>query len=169
MTLDRETQKLVLFFGSLALFAAVLAIGTNLLLKSLPQDGASEVTLPPVKTEGERPPESDGARTKVIAPGTVDPRAIRYTETGFEPVLVTIRASDPIGCLISVINRSQRPIRLGVNPHAETGDPGANYGELAPAETGIYDVRYAGFVEILLHNHSAPSHELKVMYGASCQ
>ncbi len=173
MPMSSGNQRLIFFFGGLAVFVALLAAGTNLFLKRIPVEPGGQPVLPPaaVEVRPERPEESEenGGRYRFSPPGTVDPRAITYTEDGFRPNTLTIRATDPIGCLITVINRSGRKIRVGVSPHREGGDPGADYGELTPGETGTYDVRYPGLSAVALHSHTHPGHGFTVVYGPGCR
>ncbi len=171
MIRELPAKKLLFFFGGLALFAAVLAVGVNfLLLRLTPEEQCCAVILPAIPY-GDTPPQngSEGAGTRIIAPGTVDPRALSYTVSGFEPHEITVRSGDPLGCLITVANRSTLGMRLGVNPHDPSGDPGANYGDLIPGQVGIYDVRYSGFDVILLHNHLNPAQGFRVRYGDGCR
>ena len=168
-------QKLMLLLGGALLFAAFLIAGTNALLKLVPQAepaGPAETLAPPgeghIRFEG--PDERQSPKTFFIEPGQVqDPRPVTYTDAGFQPTELIVQASDAVGCLITVINRTVTPLRVGVNPHAVSGDPGADYGELAPGESGLYDVRYPGLTEVILHNHARPAQELKIIYGTGCK
>ena len=171
MTRGLPAKKLLFFFGGLTIFAAALAVGVNfLLLRLTPQEECCGVILPAIQY-GDTPPQngSDGVETRIIVPRTADPRAVSYTVSGFEPHEVTVRSGDLLGCLITVVNRSTLGMRLGVNPHDPSGDPGANYGDLIPGQVGIYDVRYSGFDVILLHNHLNPAQEFRVRYGDGCR
>ncbi|MEK7464781.1 MAG: hypothetical protein AAB591_00010 [Patescibacteria group bacterium] len=167
-----KKQKFVLFFVGLAGFAALLVLGTNAALKLVPPEEHSREpkTLPPIDATVriEAPDNSSSVRTNIIE-SPVDSRPINYTATGFTPAELTVRASDPIGCIITVTNQTAQQIRVAVSPHAASGDPGVNYGELAPGETGIYDVLYPGLTEISLHNHLRPEQEMKIIYGEGCR
>ncbi len=165
-------QKLAFLLGGLGLFAAILILGTNAILQRIPAEPPPpSPNLPPIdagiRFEGPNPNASP--RTNIIDAEVTDPRQITYSESGFSRATLTIRANDPIGCLITVLNSSTNTIRVGVSPHAATGDPGADYGELAPNESGIYDVRYPGLTDVTLHNHVNPGHEMKVIYGEGCR
>lgn len=165
-----NNKKTIWFFGGLAAFAAVLIAGTNIILKSVPAEKpTAETSLPPLDRTREDKPYEKGTEYNVTGSKIIDSRAIIYTDSGFAPPITIIKANDAIGCLITVENHSSRRIRVGVNPHREAGDPGADYGELAPGETGIYDVRYPGFSEISLHNHFEPLHGFAVVYGEGCR
>jgi len=49
------------------------------------------------------------------------------------------------------------------------GDPGADYGAIAPGGSGLLDTRYPGFAEMTLHSHMTPAHEFTVVYGEGCK
>lgn len=171
MFTDSPNRKLIFFFSGLMLFAALLVIGTNFLLELVPaEEKPVRRTLPPIEAEkNDMMPDGREGPLFRIQRGAVDLRPIIYTSGGFEPVHRTIQSSDDIGCLITVVNKSAAVLRIGVNPHDERGDPGANYGEIQPGETGILDVRYPGLVTITLHSHSQPEHEFSIAYGQGCQ
>lgn len=176
--IDPKQKKLMLLFGGLALFAAALIFGTNILLKLVPQkQKPEESVLPPIQT---------GVDVRIQAPGGTgagnegpiyeirdgapqDDRPVTYTAAGFSPAEVTIRASDAAGCVITVTNKSDAPLRVRVGPHDPAGDPGADYGVLAPNEIGILDVRYPGLTQITLHDHDRPAYTFLVRYGEGCR
>lgn len=167
--MNSDTKKLALFFGGLAVFAAVLIAGANFLLKRVPTPPAPQ-PLPALKSEdSDAALEGDGGAVFHIQEGTVDRRPVRYTHDGFSPARIIIQETDDLGCPITVLNQSDAPLRVGVNPHDPAGDPGANYGDIAPGKAGVLDVRYSGLQEITLHNHSNPAHEFTVVYGVGCQ
>lgn len=168
-------KKIAIFFGILALAAAALIFGTNYLLKLIPAEGGPKQNtfLPPpdvnINMEDTRDSgQGQDAPVFQIQSGAVDLRPIIYTANGFAPKSVTIRETDDIGCLITVVNKNVLAIRVGVSPHDEKGDPGVDYGILNPGETGIMDVRYTGLGELALHNHFNPAHEFSVVYGEGC-
>ncbi len=172
MLADPQNKKLIIFFAGLIGVAIVLVLGVNFLLKLVPveEESSGRILAPPeAKVRLEGPDGKEAPVYRIIEPDAADTRPITYTAAGFSPSLVTIRASDPIGCLITVINRSSAPIRVGVNPHNPAGDPGANYGETPPGQTGILDVRYPGLTEISLHGHPNVAHEFRVIYGQGCR
>lgn len=165
-----NNKKMIWFFGGLAAFAAVLIAGTNMILKSVPaEEPAAKTSLPPLDRTRKDDSDKKGTEYSITGSKIVDSRAIIYTDSGFAPPVTVIKADDAIGCLVTVENRSSRRVRVGVNPHRDAGDPGANYGELAPGTTGIYDVRYPGFSEISLHDHFNPAQEFAVVYGEGCR
>ena len=173
--MNQNPKNFLLFFGGLLLFAAALAAGTYIYLGRVPTDAPTSGTiLPPVDLGAPgpsglpSPPRPDSA-PRQSAPGVVDVRPVTYTDAGFAPARITVRAADSIGCLITVINRSSSVLRVGVSPHRAAGDPGADYGILTPGETGILDVRYPGLNEVSLHNHARPMHEFRVDYGEGCR
>lgn len=169
-----KTKGLLILFAGLALFVLLLIFGTNALLKLVPS-GAPPPSVPLAPVEDEqndidiRLREGEEGTVYRIQPGGEDRRPITYTASGFQPNAVTIRSTDDIGCLITIVNRSAAPLRVGVGPHAATGDPGADYGLLQPGETGVMDVRYPGLGEIVLHNHMNSAHEFPVSYGEGCR
>ena len=165
---DSKTRRLVLYFSALALAAGLLIFGTNAILKRVPVEERGPERRPLVPIGPAEAPADGGSRTRFVEPGAVDRRPVTYTPAGFNPMVVIIRSADAVGCLITVINRTVTPLRVGVNPHAVSGDPGADYGELAPNEVGLYDVRYPGFTEISLHAHARPEHGFRVVYGQGC-
>ena len=172
--MNANLRTLVIFFAGLAAVAALLVFGANWLLGRVPAEA-----LPAPKPAGQslpaadlpaaepQPSEEPGASFR-IQKGSVDRRPIVYSANGFAPARIAIQASDAIGCLITVVNRSERVLRVGVSPHDPAGDPGANYGEIAPGSSGILDVRYGGLDAITLHNHLVPTHEFTVAYGPGC-
>lgn len=170
MILTPETKKLVLFLGGIAAFAALLVVGADIFLRFVPTEQPAGAALPPVE-QSPSAPHAPGASEpgRISKPGLRDNRPIIYTDAGFQPQEITVKRGDSLGCLISVTNASSQTVRVGVNPHASTGDPGANYDTLAPGEMGIYDVRYPGMSAITLHNHLNPAHEFRVIYGEGCK
>lgn len=165
-----NNKKMIWLFGGLAAFAAVLIAGTNIILKSVPaEEPAAKTSLPPLDRTREGDSYKKGTEYSITGSEIIDSRAVIYTDAGFAPPVTVIKTSDEIGCLITVENRSSRKIRVGVNPHRDAGDPGANYGELAPGTTGIYDVRYPGFSKISLHNHFSPAQGFAVVFGEGCR
>lgn len=171
MKFDVKNKKAILFFGGLAAFAILLAVGVNFALKLVPvPPPVSPQSLPPLgsdEIEDVVPEERGGVFH--IQEGTLDHRPIRYTQEGFSPRSITIQASDDLGCLTTVVNQSDAPLRVGVSPHGLAGDPGANYGEIAPGRAGVLDTRYSDLVGITLHNHGHPEHEFSVVYGHGCK
>lgn len=165
-----NNKKAAWFFGGLIVFVVILIAGTNITLKSVPtEEPAAKTSLPPLDRTREDDSYKKGTEYNITGSKIIDSRAIIYTDSGFAPPVTVIKANDAIGCLVTVENHSSRRVRVGVNPHRDAGDPGANYGELAPGETGIYDVRYPGFSEISLHNHFNPAQEFAVVYGEGCR
>lgn len=170
-----DKKKIAIFFGSLTLVAAVLVFGTNYALKFIPaeENMKQNTILPPpdvnINIENTQDDgQSQDAPVFQIQSGAVDRRPIIYTSDGFAPKNVTIKQSDDIGCLITVVNKSPLAIRVGVNPHDEKGDPGVDYGILGPGGTGVMDVRYTGLDGLTLHDHLNPAHEFSVIYGEGC-
>ena len=164
-------KKLFLLLGGAAAFAILLVLGTNALLKLIP---ASEPDTGGMLPEIQSGPKPEGIKpepgTQTAEPGVIDRRPIIYTAEGFQPARVTVSITDQdIGCLITVTNRTASPLKVGVNPHAASGDPGADYGFIPPGHTSILDVRYAGLNEITLHHHQNPTHEFTVVYGPGCR
>ena len=165
MLTELKIRKLVIFFGGLALFAVALAVTVNFALTRMPAEEPRGGALPPLEQE---PVPTPGA-VRFVNPGAADERPISYTDAGFSPREVAIQARDAVGCLISVINRSSRSLRVGVSPHAAGGDPGADYGEIAPGATLLLDVRYPGLVSVALHNHAKPEQDFTVHYEEGCK
>ncbi len=171
MKFDVKNKKALLFFGGLAIFAVLLVVGVNFALKFVPvPPPVLPQSLPPLDNNGAKvaPVEERGGVFRVQE-GTVDHRPIRYTAEGFSPRSITIQSSDDLGCLITVVNQSDVPLRVGVSPHDAPGDPGANYGEIQPGRAGVLDTRYSDLDGISLHSHSRPEHEFAVMYGVGCR
>ncbi|MBI4132641.1 MAG: hypothetical protein HY473_00880 [Candidatus Sungbacteria bacterium] len=170
MPTDPKSKKLFLLLGGAAAFAILLILGTNALLKLIPagNPGTQEI-LPGIQSDPNQtgiPREPD---TQTVEPGVLDRRPIIYTADGFQPARVTVSITDEgTGCLITVTNRTASPLKVGVNPHAAAGDPGADYGFIQPGQTSILDVRYSGLSEITLHDHQNPAHEFTVVYGQGC-
>lgn len=169
MKFDAKSKKLMLFFGGLTLFVILLAIGVNFLLKLVPVPAPVPPPSPPALGSDETKASEESGGVFHIQAGTVDHRPIRYTQEGFSPRSITIQASDDLGCLITVVNQSDAPLRVGVGPHDPAGDPGANYGEIQSGKAGIIDARYADLEGITLHNHARPEHEFSVIYGPGCK
>jgi hypothetical protein len=178
---DRGNQ-LTKFLLGLAGTALVLGVGTVATLKLLPAPAPPPPTqLPPLPLDPEGTihlaPPADGApsttpensRFEIIESITGNPNPIRYTGEGFQPRQKTIQASDPLGCLVTLINGTAEPLRVGVGPHADRGDPGADYGVIPPQESKFLDVRYPGLTEIELHNHARPRDTLYISYGSGCR
>lgn len=161
-------KKIMFFFGGLALFAAALVLGADFFLRRVPAPPPPQ-PLPALQEEEEAMPDEDNGAVFQIQKGTVDRRPVRYTADGFSPARIVIQETDDLGCLITVVNQSAAPLRVGVGPHDPAGDPGANYGEITPGKAGILDVRYAGLLAVTLHNHAHPAHEFSVAYGEGCQ
>ncbi|MBI4132232.1 MAG: hypothetical protein HY474_01225 [Candidatus Sungbacteria bacterium] len=160
------SKQLILFFGGLALFAVLLTFGANFFLRRIHVEPPQPFTPLPISSGGSQ--ESDDGGMFQIQKGTVDRRPVRYGPDGFSPRTIAIHESDDLGCLITVINQSDAPLKVGASPHDPAGDPGANYGEIAPGKAGVLDVRYSGLTEIMLHNHASPAHEFVVTYGPGC-
>ncbi len=166
-------QKIFILLGGLALFAIMLVIGVNALLKSVPvgnqPKSKTNAIAPPGSTIRIEAPNGDpNAKVNILDTSPEDPRLVTYTENGFSPNAVTVKITDSVGCLVTIRNKTTRSVRVGVNPHNPAGDPGANYGEIAPNEDSIIDPRYTGLPGIILHDHAKPANELAVSYGAGC-
>lgn len=164
-------RRIIFLLGGLAIFTALLIIGVDVGLRFLATP--TQNTIPPQNTENdsiriENPGGGSNTKVEILDEVPSDPRAILYTETGFSPKEITINITDSIGCLITVLNKTKDPLRVGISPHTQAGDPGANYGEIAFGETGILDVRYVGLPGVSLHNHEKPSSEFHVTYGEGC-
>lgn len=173
-----EPKRLAILFGGLTLLVVILILGTNALLERVPHTQPSEGSpLPPIRRDTDiriqAPGDKGPGRTKgpiyEIKNSGVDDRPVTYTESGFTPAEFTIRSSDPIGCVITVTNKSVSSLRVRVGPHDPAGDPGADYGSIAPGQTGILDVRYPGLQEIILHSHDQPEQTFLVRYGEGCR
>ena len=168
--MNKSYKKLCIFFSGLAAFAALLIFSVNFWLKSVPgENGDAVLPLPPI-TDGDAPTSGSESPIKIIDSGIAgDPRPVTYTEEGFTPKEVTIKASDPTGgCVITVTNKTRAIIKVGLNPHLDAGDQGVDYKDLAPNDTGIYDVRYTDRAKAVLHNHYRPEHTFMVIYGEGC-
>lgn len=169
------------FVIGLTLGAVVIVAGTILALRQVVPPPSSPVELPPLPevapaggTIRVEPPGGSGltppgAPLQIIEPVEGDPNPIRYTGQGFAPIEKTIRLSDALGCLLTMVNDAREPLRVGVSPHADAGDPGADYGVILPGESQLLDVRYPGLSAIALHNHAIPAHSFRVTYGTGCQ
>ncbi len=142
---DIKNRKIILLFSGLAFFAVVLILGANMLLKLVGEAPKPEGSaLPPIQADTsikiQAPGGTDAGRegpVYEIKSGAPDDRPVLYTTTGFSPRELTIRASDIIGCVITIANKSGAPLRVRVGPHDPAGDPGADYGVIASGETGI--------------------------------
>ncbi len=176
--MESKNKKLIFLFAGAALFAAALILGVNALLARLPHAPPSEGSpLAPIRRDtdirirapGDKGPGRTTGPIYEIKNGGVDDRPVTYTAAGFTPAELTIRSSDPIGCVITVTNTSAAPLRVRVGPHDPAGDPGADYGSIAPGQTGILDARYPGLQEIVLHSHDQPEHTFLVRYGEGCR
>ena len=175
--MESKNKKLILLFAGIALFAAALILGTNALLERVPHTEPREGSpLPPIRRDtdirirapGDEGPGRTNGPSYEIKDGASDDRPVTYTAAGFSPQELTIRLDDAIGCVITVTNKSIAPLRVRVGPHDPAGDPGADYGSIAPGQTGILDVRYPGLQEIILHSHDRPEHTFLVRYGEGC-
>lgn len=168
--MNASAKKTAIFFSVLAAFVIILVTGANFLLKKVPSEaGGPEKLAPLAPVEIPSPAAKDNTSgTSIISDIKTSNPEIIYKDDEFKPAEITIKASDPIGCLIVVTNKTNQIIRIGLSPHKESGDPGANYGTLAPGEQGIYDVRYPGLIDAGVHNHLKPGRELKVIYGEGC-
>lgn len=161
---ELKTKRAIFFLGGIAAFALVLVVGVNVLLRRV-----EPAYIPPPPAENEPPPEENDEAEFRIQKEFLDSRPVTYTLDGFSPQTLTIQEGDSAGCMISVLNRSDSAIKVGVSPHDPAGDPGADYGEISPGNTGILDVRYSGLAEISLHNHFRPEHGFTVTYGPGCE
>lgn len=167
-------KTLAAFFGSLLALAAILVFATNWLLTRIspapPTAPATILPSPDVDLRLESP-AGNGDTSFTIQRGSIDPRPITYTEEkGFNPPRFEIRNDGPIGCLITVLNKSDARLRVGVDPHDPSGDPGADYGEIPPGGSALLDVRYPGLESVGLHNHLKPETSgLWVSYGEGCR
>ena len=171
MTPIAITKKTWLARGALALFPLVLVMGTNAVLRWLPatpeEDNRGSVLPPPNEDASQAPPNGG---TRIIETAPHDPRAVTYTDAGFSTRSITIRADDPLGCAMTIRNETAKTITIRVGPHNANGeDPGFPYQPIAPKETSILDVRYAGLSSITIHDHARPQFELTVHYGEGCR
>ena len=161
-----------MIFGGLVAFLVILVFGVNEILKHIPTKKASlpSTSIPAAgnNLKIEAPNGTKDTKVQIIDRPPDDPRVITYTEAGFSPNAITIKARDSMGCLISVKNATAKPLHVGVSPHNPAGDPGANYGNIAPNEDGILDVRYTGLTQITLHDHAKPQNQFTVTYGEGC-
>lgn len=166
MVQNPETRKLVFFFAGMFLLALVLIAGASFALKFISR---SEPAIPPAPPL-EIPADRGSATTKIIdASRSIDSRPVRYTDGGFAPTEITITALDAVGCLVTIENKTKNPLKVGVSPHRESGDPGANYRVIAPGESGVLDPRYPGLSQVSLHNHAVPIDGFRVTYGEGCK
>ena len=169
-----DNRKLFIIFGGLAVFVVLLVVGVNTALKLIPAPKIQSGGTAPIKNNGtiriEAPDGNKNTKVNILDQSPPDPRAITYTENGFSVQNVTVSINDSIGCLITIINNTALPLHVGVGPHNPSGnDPGANYGDITPGESGILDPRYTGLAGITLHNHAKPVNELTVTYGEGCK
>ncbi|GEM_PF-1807123 len=167
-----DQRRILFLLGGLAVFTVLLVIGMDVALRYVPPPAQN--ILPPQNANDEKiriehPGGGSDTKVNILDEAPLDSRAIMYTETGFSPKETTIKITDSIGCLITVQNKTALPLRVGVNPHNVTGDPGADYGEITTGETGILDVRYTGLPGVALHDHAKPENEFHVTYGEGCQ
>lgn len=165
----QQLPKKYKILAVIGFFLLALAFGTNTILKRLaPPPGDSKATLPAPNANGASPQNPlEGSATG--SPVPVDSRPVRYSETGFEPTTLTVKSSDALGCLITIINASKTSLQVGVSPHRESGDPGSHYKAIKPGESIILDPRYPGLNNIHLHSHDRPEHKFRVEYGQGCQ
>ena len=168
MSLSTLTKKTWWIIGALALFTLALVIGTDFVLRRIPPAPDRRNALPPPEDRLPNPP-NDG-NTHFIDTAPHDPRAVIYTDAGFSTRSITIRASDPIGCAMTIRNETAKLVTIRVGPHNPHGeDPGFPYQPIAPKETSVLDVRYAGLSRVTIHDHAKPHFELTVNYGEGCR
>lgn len=166
-------RKTLITIGVLALFTTALVVGADLILRRLspaPEpDRAGALPPPSAPTNELQNPPRDG-NTHFINAAPPDPRAVIYTDAGFSPRSITIRASDPTGCAMTIRNETARPVTVRAGPHNPNGeDPGFPYQPIAPRETAVLDARYPGLTSITLHDHARPQFEFTVNYGEGCR
>lgn len=100
-------------------------------------------------TEGVTTDTSSSSSSTQSAPTA--PILIRYSNSGFTPVKVTVKA----GTRITVVNNSSNPLSFNSDPHPEhTGNSELNVGEIGNGDEKTFAVTKVG--EWGFHNHLNP-------------
>ena len=156
---DISIKQLFKFFAVITAIIALFVAGAYLFLR-----WAVNVEAPEEKP-GEAPPQ-----TQIREPNESEltPQVI-YDGQVFRPARVLRDGSGSIGCLVVLVNRSIVPLRIGLNPHNPAGDPGPNYGTIAPGDKLIFDPRFVGITGFRFHNHANPQQEFFIELGPKCQ
>ncbi|MFY9462402.1 MAG: hypothetical protein WAP51_04340 [Candidatus Sungiibacteriota bacterium] len=154
---DMSIKQLLKFFAVITLIVALFIAGAYLFLRwavnvEVPEAKPSEA-LPQIR----KPNESE-----------LTPQVI-YDGQAFRPARVLRDGSGSIGCIVVLVNRSIIPLRIGLNPHNPAGDPGPNYGTIAPGDKLIFDPRFVGITGLRFHNHASPEQEFFIELGPKCQ
>lgn len=109
-----------------------------------------------------------GATHKIIDKEGLDKTEIIYKNGKFFPAVVTLEQDNSgIGCLITIVNRSEAPLTIRLSPHTERTDWGAQYDAIPPRGELIIDPRFR-IPKIAFHNHGKPSEEFSVNLRSSC-
>lgn len=141
-------------------FIIILAVGTLAVLRYL--------------NKGENLPKTSepAGGVRVIDEVNIDNQDIalvRYTEHGFEPLVLSIAADRGLGCAVKLINQNKASLKFGLSPHKASGDPGRDYPPIQPGEIFLFDPRFTGFTELSFHDHERPELGFLVKFEPSCQ
>lgn len=89
--------------------------------------------------------EMAGSSTSIAA-------TITYSDSGFSPALVTVKANDTV----AIKNTSSQDVQLDSDPHpVHTDDTDLNVGQVSPGQTKTFMVMKKG--SFGYHNHLDPS------------
>ena len=110
--------------------------------------------------------DSASNSVKVVGDQEISAGVVEYKNGIFTPSVIKIDKS--MGCILGVINASNKVLKLGLSPHAEKGDTGFSYTETPPGETILVDPRYR-IDKIAFHDHNHPGSELQVQLEGTCK
>ena len=154
---DMSIKQLLKFFAVITLIVALFIAGAYLFLR-----WAVNVEVPEEKP-GEVPPQIQEPNEAVLTPQVI------YDGQTFRPSRVLRDGPGSIGCIVVLLNRSVFPLKIGMSPHNPAGDPGPNYGTIAPGDKLQFDPRFVGIKALTFHNHNATEQEFMVEFGPNCQ
>lgn len=115
-----------------------------------------------------RPPENilpeENIATEEIPQEDTTPKAtVFYSGNEFTPNNVVVKDA----CLLEIVNKSEEPLLIRLNPHSEKNNIGVQYPKIAPENSLLLDPRYR-IPQIGFHNHGNPNHAFSVTLDKEC-
>ncbi|MBI3627804.1 MAG: hypothetical protein HY220_03645 [Candidatus Sungbacteria bacterium] len=94
---------------------------------------------------------------------------IEYTRNAFIPNLLNLSITKGLGCIVNIVNKSDKPLAIAISPNHKKTDPSPLYISLDPGKNELFDPRFTGISQLTYYDQSNPVLHFLVTFDKSCQ
>jgi hypothetical protein len=114
-------------------------------------------------------PSFENQPVRIITPSDNDFTTIEYKNNGFFPAAVELRQNESgLGCLLKIINNSDRELLLRLSPYDPSDRRGFSFKAVEPGGSIKIDPRHGTSTVLLFHNRHRPADEFTVKLDKNC-